>query len=134
VRSSRRGARSWFWSISLRYQGRLHEALNTARALRRLHTDSQTVPPPIAVAEAQILFELGRFRQAAALFDSLAAFPPPDIARKPFVRESWRGWRLTHAATALAAAGDSAALVQLIDSIQALGAQSYAARDRRLHH
>lgn len=124
----------WFWTISLRYQGRLDEALRTARELRRLRTDSLAPLPPLAVAEAQVLFELGRFREAAALFDSLAAFPAPDVARKPFARAAWRSWRLTHAATALAAAGDTVALAALVDSIQTLGALSSSARDRRLHH
>jgi DNA-binding SARP family transcriptional activator/tetratricopeptide (TPR) repeat protein/TolB-like protein len=124
----------WFWTISLRYQGRLHDALRTARALRRLGTDSVTSLPGHTVAEAQVLFELGRFREAAALFDSLAAFPAPDIARKPLVSAGWRTWRLTHAATALAAAGDTTALAQLVDSIQSLGAEINSARDRRLHH
>ncbi|HSJ13586.1 MAG TPA: AAA family ATPase [Longimicrobiales bacterium] len=124
----------WFWTISLRHRGQLHDALRTARALRRLRTDSLAPLPPIAVAEAQVLFELGRFREAAALFDSLAAFPAPDVARKPFVRSNWRAWRLTHKATALAGAGDTSALAELADSIQAMAAQSQSARDRRLHH
>lgn len=124
----------WFWTISLRYQGRLGEALTVARALRQLVADSTVPLPPLAIAEAQVLFEIGRYHEAAAIFDSLAAFPPPDVARKPFGRASWESWRLTHAATARAAAGDTAALPPLIDSIQALGAQSSSARDHRLHH
>jgi tetratricopeptide (TPR) repeat protein len=124
----------WFWTISLRYQGRLEAALATARALRHMVADSTTPLPPMAIAEAQVLFEMGRYHEAAAIFDSLAAFPPPDVARKPFARASWQSWRLTHAATALAAAGDTAALPQLIDTIQALGMQSGSARDHRLHH
>jgi DNA-binding SARP family transcriptional activator/tetratricopeptide (TPR) repeat protein len=129
-----RGEALWFWTISLRHQGRLHDALRTARALRRLRADSLAPLPPEAIAEAQVLFELGRFREAAALFVQLAASSGPDIARKPFAHASWRCWRLTHAATALAAAGDTSALALLVDSIQVLGGQSSSARDRRLHH
>lgn len=131
---SARSAALWFWSISLRHQGRLHEALKTARSLRRLEADSTSRLPPSALAEAQVLFELGRSREAAALFDSLASFPESDVARKPFAWASYRSWRMTHAATALAAAGDTAALAQMVDSIQVLAARSSSARDRRLHH
>ncbi|MGI9180109.1 MAG: tetratricopeptide repeat protein, partial [Longimicrobiaceae bacterium] len=120
--------------ISLRYQGRLREALATARRLRSLYPEDQAATriPPDAVIEAQVLFELGRGREAAALFDSLTAFPTEGSAPARIARH--HAWMLTHAATALAAAGDTAALPRLADSIQALGRRSAFGRDRRLHH
>lgn len=45
-----------------------------------------------------------------------------------------RAWTLTHAATALAAAGDTTPLPALADSIEAFGSQSAFGRDPRLHH
>ena len=47
---------------------------------------------------------------------------------------SSRVWSLTHEAGALAAAGDSARLGALADTIEASGAGSNLARDNRLHH
>ena len=43
-------------------------------------------------------------------------------------------WNLTHSATARAAAGDTAALLRLVDSVQSLGVASGFGRDIRLHH
>ena len=86
----------------------------------------------MAVLEAQILLELGRPRAAAALFDSIAhgreeLDSEPTAARRA-------AWNLTHSAGARAAAGDTAGLRRLIDSVQSLGAASGFGRDKRLHH
>jgi DNA-binding SARP family transcriptional activator/tetratricopeptide (TPR) repeat protein len=114
----------WFLAWSLRDQGRDHEAIAVARALHR------SDPPhwEYQAQEAMALLELGRPRQAAALFDSLArtrthSFSPAVVARL-------RAWLLTHAATALAAAHDTAALAVVADSIDALAPRVGAARDR----
>ena len=122
-----RGQLLWYHTMSLRAQGRLREALAAARALRL----GKEAPLPYSetLHEAQVLFELGRFRQAAALWDSLAsaAGPVPPTARH-------RAWALTHAGAARAALGDSAAVRRIADTVQILGAQSAYGRDRRLHH
>jgi tetratricopeptide (TPR) repeat protein len=121
----------WFLIISLRYQGRLLEALAAAQELRQLRPE---MPEP-RMAEAQVLLELGRGPAAAALFDSLATQhgrresegTSPDVARS-------MAWHLTHAAHARAASGDTARLEALADSIQRLGAESLSALHQRLHH
>jgi DNA-binding SARP family transcriptional activator/tetratricopeptide (TPR) repeat protein/TolB-like protein len=123
----------WFLAISLRYQGRLREALATATPLRTTPSArTGAVPPFISVLEAQILFEQGRYHDAAALFDSIAATMARD---EPEIRHerNRRAWLLAHAATARSAADDTAALPALADEIEALGRKSALGRDRRLH-
>ncbi|HSM59950.1 MAG TPA: tetratricopeptide repeat protein, partial [Longimicrobiales bacterium] len=120
----------WFLTISLRYQGRVREALATARALRRLRPDMSEP----RMAEAQVLFEMGRPREAAALFDSLAAEPGRgELGRVPSAVAMRRSWHLTHAADARTVAGDTAGLWPLADTIEALGAQTLSGQRRRLH-
>jgi DNA-binding SARP family transcriptional activator/tetratricopeptide (TPR) repeat protein len=123
----------WFLSISLRYQGRLTAALSVARRLRRLTTESSASNiPGESVIEAQAFFEMGRFRQAAALYDSLRQqVSDPDF---PALAARHRTWQLTHVATALAAAGDTAMVAALADRMETSGQQSAYGRDRRLHH
>ena len=124
----------WQLILSLRYQGRLTEAATVARQYRALAVplDSGIVGAvsPSAAPLAAILFEAGRYREAAALFDSISHWRAPEEAPSGRARE--RAWRLTHKARALASAGDTAAVVALADTIDAVGAQSGHVRDRRL--
>lgn len=118
----------WYRIISLRTQGRLRDALTETGRLARL------VPPdvPSTLHRAQILFELGRYREAAHVFDSLATFPPTGAASGRLARH--KSWMLVHLATTLAAAGDTAALKALLEPLRAWGSRSGFGRDRRLHH
>jgi len=125
----------WQLVLSLRYQGRMTDAIAAARRYRVLfvHLDSGT-PGSVSASAAPLgasLYEAGRYREAAVLFDSMSRWRAPDEAASGFARE--RVWRLTHRAAALAAAGDTAAVASLVDTIGALGAQSGSARDRRFH-
>ncbi|HTY04961.1 MAG TPA: BTAD domain-containing putative transcriptional regulator [Gemmatimonadales bacterium] len=115
------GEGSWFLAISLRNQGRWREAL----ALSRSHGPS--------LQEGIALLEMGRPRDAARFFRRWDAGirAQPGL---PGVYAKQHGWMLTHVATALAAAGDTAELGALADSIQAIGAQSSFGRDPLLHH
>jgi DNA-binding SARP family transcriptional activator/TolB-like protein len=128
----REGDALWFQTLSLRYQGRLADALAITRQRRR-HEPATSRAATMRLAEAIVLFEMGRFREAAAGFDVIAATPSfrPELAAR-IARD--RAWNLTHAATALAAGGDIAAVARLADSIQYLGAMSNYGRDQRLHH
>jgi DNA-binding SARP family transcriptional activator len=122
----------WYSSISLRYQGRLDEALAVARRMRRLVERRQPEIGLEALIQAQTLFEMGQARQAVALFDSIGRLlKDPDF---PSRGARHRTWTLTHIATALAAAGDTAMLARLPDSLAAFGRQSAYGRDQRLHH
>ena len=113
----------WYLASSLREQGRDREAIAVARALHRSdpsHWEYQA-------QEAMALLELGRPRETAALFDSLSrvqTHPSPAMVAR------LRAWLLTHAATALAAAHDTAALAAVADSIEALADRVGPARDR----
>jgi hypothetical protein len=71
------------------------------------------------------LFESGRTRAAAALFDSVSRWS--DAA-------SHRIWQLAHRATAVATAGDTALPPAIIDTMAALVPTSGNGRDARLPH
>ncbi|MGH7564006.1 MAG: BTAD domain-containing putative transcriptional regulator [Gemmatimonadota bacterium] len=125
----------WYRVLSLRYQGRFVEALEVARDYRRMLEGAAITGHPVVwapILEAQVLVELGRPREAAELWEAMAAFPyEPD---SPSRSARHRAWTLTHTATALAAAGETARLPALADTIEMLGAQSAYGRDPRLHH
>jgi DNA-binding SARP family transcriptional activator/TolB-like protein len=114
----------WLLMIARRHQGRLDDAL----ALARRYIEIGGIPSP----EAQVLYERGEHRSAAQAFRAIASAPPQDAAPSRRAREI--AWYLTHTATALAAAGDTASLLPLADSIETLGRQTAYGRDRRLHH
>lgn len=121
----------WNLVIALREQGRLAEALDEARRYRR-SVEPNAARVENAILEAQVRFELGPAWNAAALFDSISraslrATTPARQARN-------RTWHLTHVASALAAAGDTARLPALADSIERAGQESGYGRDHLLHH
>lgn len=139
---TRRGEALWWLVISLRNQGRLHEALTAARSMVR---DDATEPPgfttprPLdAVSVAQVLFEMGRYRESAALFDSIGKYDwrdSPDFPEvAPGLVARHRIWMLTHVATALAAAGDTGQLPWIIDSLTAWKTRSGFWRDHVMDH
>lgn len=121
----------WNLSISLRNQGRLREALTEARHYRNGEDFGETTLPG-AMLEAQVRFEMGDFAAARALFDSIAGAPttPPSPARAARNRV----WYLTHVASAMAAAGDTATLERLADSVEHVGRASAYGRDHLLHY
>jgi DNA-binding SARP family transcriptional activator len=124
----------WFLALSYRQQARFAEALAHARRFRTLGgaETPDAVPPTTAVLEAQVLLEMGRFREAAALFDSIPRAYRRDEAPAHLAR--YTAWNMTHAANALAAAGDTGGLAARADSVRVLGADILSERDRRLHH
>lgn len=124
----------WYLSISLRQQGRLHDALAAIRRARVLHDRLRPVweAASIRMQEAQVLLEMGDLRGALVRFDSVARVRPPDASGHTGIRT--RGWALAHAAGVHARLGDTAALVRLSAELQALGARTAWSRDQRLHH
>lgn len=124
---------AWVLSIAYRHEGRLREALTAARKYRaeRLDLRVKGMTPFTAQLEGQVLFELGRYAESAALFDSIARI------RIPFEDSSLMArnivWAWTHMATARAAAGDTVEFTRLADSMETLGRISGMGRDRRLH-
>ena len=126
----------WFLAIALRDQGHLAEALDVTRRLRAIapRTPRRVAgsAPSQAALEAQLLLEVGQPRMAAALFDSIARGREELDSDASAARRA--AWNLTHSADARAAAGDTAGVRRLIDSVHSLGLASGFGRDRRLHH
>ncbi|MGQ0814381.1 MAG: BTAD domain-containing putative transcriptional regulator [Gemmatimonadota bacterium] len=115
---------------SLRTQGRLIEALDAALQVRAVATE-RNLPLGDAFTHATVLFDLGRYHESAALFDSLSRADPAD---SPARQGRNRAWFLTHAATAVAALRDTTRLRKLEDTIRVRGSHSGFRRDQLLHH
>ena len=115
------GEGGWFLTISLRAEGRWREALAQAGAQGP------------SLQQATSLFEMGRYREAAAAYRAWDAHIVRD-STLPGLYAKQHGWLLTHIATCLAAAGDTAPLAALAESVAAVGARSAFGRDPRLHH
>lgn len=132
-----RGDALWWLIISLRNQGRLNAAAQVASLLvQNAASEPESFSEPSSVsatAVAQVQFEMGHYRRAAAIFDSLAhfdwRFTPAFPDGAPGLRARHRIWMTTHAATAHAAAGDTAVLAALADSITAWKPYSALFRD-----
>ena len=129
----------WLLGLSARYQGRLRDALQYAteefRASREARADGG--PPIGGVSMGQVLQELGRGREAAAVLDAFAHWQPgvwPSPQAAPSMTARHRAWNLVHAASALASAGDTATLEARADTIQYYGARTLYRLHRDLHH
>jgi tetratricopeptide (TPR) repeat protein len=115
-------------------QGRWGEALEAADALLGAARDrpaGDRLDILGHLARALALLGAGRADDAADAFEASARgyeeFTVSRIARD-------NTWYLTHAGTARAAAGDTAALASLIERVETEGSRSLYARDQRLHH
>jgi DNA-binding SARP family transcriptional activator len=134
----------WYGVLSLRYQGRLNDALELALRLRGIALRERAAaqggraesPPVEAIPHATVLSDMGRHREAAAIFDSLAVQVLDGAADDALHGHDARNraWRLTLAASAHAAAGDTTRLAAYADRIQRMGTRSLYGRDQRLHH
>lgn len=123
-------------SDALREAGRPAEALRIARRFRQSSDSAQgghSRDPFVLLHEALALLELGRTdpraaREAAAVFDSMAAMPGyPELRMARH-----RVWMWTHRATALAIAGDTAELPALERRIAEMARRSAYGRDWRM--
>jgi DNA-binding SARP family transcriptional activator len=126
------GEAAWLRAISLRNQGRYREAWLMATQRREVALGDAPATHPFATPQAVVLMETGRAARAAAMFDTMFhTLGSPG-------RVSWtarnQAWLLTLQASALAAAGDTARLARLADSVRVIGALSGLGRDPRLHH
>jgi len=124
---------SWWRTISNRTQGRLADAFAAAKEHTRC---TRGMAPGYAFArlpEAIVLAESRRFRDAAAIFDSIATLLQIDTVPRSKVARN-RAWFLTQQASALVGAGDLRHARALADTIEALGPRSAYGRDRLLHY
>ena len=123
----------WFKIISLRNEGRLHAAMDVALAYRSSDREQgawTTHDMYAALPEAQVLLEMGRPREAAALFDSIARDVHRTIVPRLDARN--RAWTGTLLAEAVSASRDTAALARLFNSVGQAGTLSAFGRDRLL--
>jgi DNA-binding SARP family transcriptional activator len=130
-----RGDAWWLLLISLRDQGRLLEADTLIHHWRVANSTLRLPKPgPVPIDLALLGLEMGRpevsIRAHRKEVANIAGWSGP-----PAFRARNLVWNLTLAATAHAAAGDTAVVRRLADSLEALGpASSYAGRDARLHY
>ncbi|HEU5217439.1 MAG TPA: BTAD domain-containing putative transcriptional regulator [Gemmatimonadales bacterium] len=130
-----RGDAWWLLLISLRDQGRLLEADTLIHRWRVANSTLRLPDPgPVPIDLALLGLEMGRPELSIRAHRTEAAAiahwsGPPAFRARNLV------WNLALAATAHAAAGDTAVVRRLADSLEILGpASSYAGRDARLHY
>ncbi|HEY0776817.1 MAG TPA: tetratricopeptide repeat protein, partial [Gemmatirosa sp.] len=130
-----RQAALWWRAIGLRYRGRPREALALVQGPLRWSEGRGLALAgyPHTLLEGQLLLESGRARDAAALFRALSVQREPEDSGMPGMIARKRAWALTHAGTALAAAGDTGAVSALADTVEREGRGSALARDHHLH-
>jgi DNA-binding SARP family transcriptional activator len=125
----------WLLMLSLRDQGRLREADTLIHRWRVANTNVLVLEPgPVPTDLALLALDMGRpevsirgHRETAA---QIATWTNP-----PAFRARNLIWNLTLAGTAHAAAGDTAVVRRLADSLEVLGPSSYfGGRDERLHY
>jgi tetratricopeptide (TPR) repeat protein len=124
----------WWLLITLRNQGRYRDAqhLLTTGALPGV-ARRQASNVPDDVNEGILALERGDFRAGAARFVRGWEEPlSPGLSAGLTAR--YHAWRGTLAGMAVAAAGDTAALRRLADSVEYWGAGSIYGRDRKAHH
>jgi len=126
----------WYCMIALRMEGRYREA---RALLREGRVPRSNVVRPGLPSDAYVAgivdMEMGLGRAAA---DEFRAVYRPDVGDTARSRSGYRAryatWALTLSATAAVAGGDTLRARNMVDSIQALGAQSLFLRDPPLHH
>jgi predicted Zn-dependent protease len=128
-----RGQLPWLLAFTLRNQGRLREAGDLAADGRvpgsPVRLDGHADP----VTSAIVALDRGHAAEAARAFLQMVS----DIRARPdqpgFTARNL-SWHMTLAGTALAAAGDTAGVLALADSVERIGQESSFGRDYRLHH
>jgi DNA-binding SARP family transcriptional activator/TolB-like protein len=129
-----RGEMPWLLAFALRNQGRMREAFELAVNGVVPDSDVRLQGHHDRVMAAITALENGQPRESARRFLALADEERANRAQRPGLRARGVSWYTTLAATALAAAGDTATVRALADSVERIGAQSTIARDYRLHH
>ncbi len=123
----------WYQLISLRNQGRLREAAVFHQNGRLSSAPERAFQgEPDRYNAALLAMARGEGREAARIFEET---PPPDttiFAEGHIWRH--RAWYGTLAGMAWAAAGDTARVRRLADSVEQWGRRSLFGRDRQLHH
>ena len=124
----------WLILIALRNQGRLREAAEFNET-GRLAT---FVPPLVAfsrepVNDGQVALERGDGSQAAIAYARLRGRVDPNVWLPGFAARNL-AWTGTLLGMAVAATGDTAAVLRVADTVEYWGHRSLYGRDRRAHH
>ena len=129
-----RGDAHWLMIVNLRYQGRMQEAIALA--------ERAVVPGMPWKVEgtwgverrnpAIIQLEIGNPREAARRFEEFVRVRQPETMT-PALFARHVAWDLVLAGTAWMAAGDTAAVRRIADTLELVGRQSNFGRDLRLH-
>ena len=125
----------WLQVLRDRMQGRLTRALASAREyeMESRHDPDISAFGNGPLPRAIVLSEGGQPLAAAALFDTMRMhWVMTDTSTGHTARQ--HAWMLAHEVTALAAAGDTARVARLADSLERVGSRSGYARDQRMHH
>ncbi len=131
--SGGQGEPLWLLTISLRNQGRLREARDLALRRGVPGTSIRLAGPPDRLSLAIIALEQDQPLESSRGFLEVAAADRSG-AEPIGYKSRVLAWHLTLAGTALAAAGDTAAVRRLADSVERIGGSSVTGRDARLHH
>jgi DNA-binding SARP family transcriptional activator len=124
----------WLLLLSLRDQGRLREADTLIHRWRVPNTRILIPEPgPEPIDLALLALEMGRPEVSIRAHHEDVAHIATWAAR-PAVKARNVAWQLTLEGTAYAAAGDTALVRRLADSVEALGPASAFGRDAKLHY
>jgi DNA-binding SARP family transcriptional activator len=124
---------AWIYIIALRNQGRLREALQFHRTGTLPGLPLPTVArSPDGINEGILALEMGDAQRAAAVFERNGRADFTHWSAGAQARH--RAWNGALQAMSLAAAGDTARVRVLTDTVARWGAGSLYGRDRRLHH
>jgi len=123
----------WLLTISLRNQGRFKDAVEVAERAGIPGTSIRLQGPPDQASLAIIALERGDVRSAARMFSELVALDRA-LGGPVGYQSKLEAWHMTLAATALAAAGDTATVRELADSVERIGPFAATGRNARLHY
>jgi tetratricopeptide (TPR) repeat protein len=124
----------WIWFMALRNQGRLREATRFTTSGWVPGLPAMDVEPgaPSPMHQGILALETGDARAAARYFEK--ALPADLSVWSSGVQSRALAWHGTLRGMALAAAGDTAAVRSLADSVERWGQGSAYGRDRKAHH
>jgi DNA-binding SARP family transcriptional activator len=124
----------WLIMIALRNQGRLREAAAFNETSRLASSPAPLVSVPREpVNDGQIALERGDAAHAASAYARLRAGINPNVWLGGFAARNL-AWTGTLLGMAFAAVGDTAAVLQMADTVEYWGQRSLYGRDRRAHH
>jgi DNA-binding SARP family transcriptional activator len=125
----------WYLLIGLRNQGRLRDArtLNETGRLPGFAAPQVSMPAPEVINQGLLALERGDARTAAATF--VRSWEAPlDGTLAPGQAARYHAWRGALAGMAIAATGDTGAVLRMADTVEYWGKRSVFGRDPKLHH